>query len=266
MSLLVVGSVAFDSIDTPEGVVDEVLGGSASYFGYVASFFAPVRLVGVVGNDFPGEFLDLLGERPIDLSGLETREEGSTFRWRGRYTGSMNEAETLQVELNVLEDHQPRIPDKFLDSEYVFLANTAPRTQRHVLAQMTAARFSVCDTMNLWIETERSELLGLFREVDCVVLNDGEARLLTEFDNLIKAARRIQEMGPKHVVIKKGDNGALLASGSVMSALPAFPMERVVDPTGAGDSFAAGMMGYLAEVDGQVDAEALRAAVLHPKK
>ncbi len=261
MSLLVVGSVAFDSIDTPEGTADEVLGGSASYFGYVASFFVPVRLVGVVGDDFPGVFREALSSRPIDLAGLETRADGSTFRWRGRYSGSMNEAETLRVDLNVLEDHQPRIPEKFLDSEYVFLANTTPHTQRHVLSQMTSPRFSVCDTMNLWIETERSELVALFREVDCVVLNDGEARLLTEFDNLIRAARRIQEMGPRHVVIKKGDHGAILASGQTISALPAFPMERVVDPTGAGDSFAGGMMGFLAESEGQIGPESLRGAV-----
>jgi len=245
-SLLVVGSVALDTVETPHGKLEDGLGGSAVYFSYAASFFTRVRLVGVVGQDFPQGFVDLIGSRDVDTAGLQI-VDGKTFRWSGAYEGAMNEAETKKVDLNVFGDFQPEIPEAFRDSEFVFLANGSPVTQKHVVDQMTNRKLAVADTMNLWIENARDELLELLKVVDGIVLNDGEARMLTEEANLVRAAKAIQGMGPRLVVIKKGEHGAMLVSDGALFVLPAYPVETVKDPTGAGDSFAGGMMGYLAE-------------------
>jgi len=256
-SLLVVGSIAFDTVRTPYGEAPDVLGGSATYFSVAASFFVPVRLVGVVGEDFPDAFRQVLESRHIDTSGLQCVAGGKTFRWRGSYEGAMNEATTEDVQLNVFGDFRPVIPEAFRDTRLVFLANGSPVTQASVLDQVRDPAFVVADTMNLWIETQRNELLELLRRVHGLVLNDGEARMLADRHNLIAAAHRILQWGPTFVVIKKGEHGALLASHGgetardadrphLICTLPAFPSLDVRDPTGAGDSFAGGMMGYLA--------------------
>jgi sugar/nucleoside kinase (ribokinase family) len=260
MSLLVTGSIGIDTIQTPTGQASDVLGGSAVYFSLAASLLSPVRLVGVVGDDFPKEFLNVFAGRPIDLRGLETRKGSKTFRWHGRYVGDMNEAETLRTDLNVLGERAPKVPAAFGDSKVVFLANTHPALQRELLAQVARPEFIVCDTMNLWIRTTRQELCQTLAAVDGVVLNDAEARLLTEESLLVRAGRRIQKMGPKFVLIKKGEHGCVMFVGETVWALPAFPTADVVDPTGAGDSFAGGMMGYLASL-GRYDAQAVKAAV-----
>jgi len=246
MSLLVTGSIGIDSVTTPYGQVREVLGGSAVYFAFAASLFTPVRLAGVVGQDFPEAFREVLAERPIDLTGLETRPHSKTFRWIGRYQGDMNVAETLDVQLNVLAERGAAIPETFRDSAFVFLANTHPALQRDLLGQLRAPKLAVCDTMNFWIETQRDELLRTFSVVQGVVLNDGEARMLTGQSNLVLAARSVLEAGPAFVVIKKGEHGVMLVTADQIVALPAWPSTSVKDPTGAGDSFAGGMMGYLA--------------------
>ncbi|MEW6354719.1 MAG: PfkB family carbohydrate kinase [Planctomycetota bacterium] len=260
-SLLVVGSVALDTVETPHGKLEGGLGGSAVYFSYAASFFTRVRLVGVVGRDFPKKFVDLIKGRNVDAAGLQI-VDGKTFRWSGAYEGAMSQAETKRVELNVFGDFQPEIPESFRDSEFVFLANGSPVTQKHVLEQMTNPKFAVADTMNLWIETTRDALLDLLKVVDGIVLNDGEARMLTGEPNLLRAARRIQALGPRLVVVKKGEHGAMLVSEDMVLALPAYPVETVKDPTGAGDSFAGGMMGYLAE-RGQVSDGSLKKALAY---
>jgi sugar/nucleoside kinase (ribokinase family) len=259
MTLLAVGSIALDSVETPHGVVDDVLGGSATYFSYAASFFAPVRLVGVVGKDFPPQHRDLLASRDIDLSGLEVAD-GRTFRWRGSYEGAMNAATTLDVQLNVLGDFEPKVPEAFRDSKFVFLANTSPRLQKRVLDQVDAPELVVCDTMNLYIETERDALVELLGQVDGMVINDAEAVQLTGEHNLVAAGRQILALGPRFVAIKKGEHGSMLVSGDSLFCIPAYPLERVVDPTGAGDSFAGGMMGCLA-AGGKTDGAALRRAL-----
>lgn len=248
MSLIVVGSIAFDSVETPTGRADNVLGGSATYFSYAASYFTPVRLVGVVGNDFPPAYRDILQERHVDMSGLVTAT-GKTFRWRGRYEKDMNTRETLEVDLNVFGAFDPVLPPAFKDSRYVFLANGSPAVQMKVLEQVAAPKLVVADTMNLWIETARDDLDRLCSRIDGLVLNDEEARMLTEEENLVTAGRRVLAMGPKFVVIKKGEHGSMLITPSEIIVLPAYPTERVVDPTGAGDSFAGGMMGYLSTQD-----------------
>lgn len=262
MSLLVTGSLALDTVETPYGRAEDVLGGTAVYFSFAASLFVPVRLVGVVGEDFPPVFRELFMKRAIDVTGLEFRPGSRTFRWTGRYEGAMNEATTLDVSLNVLAEQGPRIPEAFVDSRYVFLANTHPVLQRDLLGQLTAPKLVVCDTMNLWIKTERDELVRTMKLVDGVVLNDGEARMLTEQVNLLAAGRRILDLGPRFVVIKKGEHGSMLVTPETVFVLPGFPTEEVHDPTGAGDSFAGGMLGYLASVD-RVDVNALKAALLH---
>ena len=246
MSLLVTGSIGIDTVETPFGKRDDVLGGSAIYFSYAASFFTPVRLVGVVGEDAPPSAFDVFKGRDVDTSGLEVRRGSKTFRWHGSFVKDMNEAVTVEVDLNVLAERAPAIPPRFLDSKYVFLANTHPALQQQMLASLASPKLVVADTMNLWITTERPELLKLLKRIDGLVLNDGEARLLTERKNLIDAGREVLRMGPKFVVIKKGEHGSLLFTGDEVFTLPAYPTEKVVDPTGAGDSFAGGMMGYLA--------------------
>ncbi len=246
MSLLVSGSIGLDAVDTHAGKRQNLIGGSAIYFAYAASFFSPVRLVGVVGDDCPREMLEVFHGRDVDTAGLEIRKGSKTFRWHGSYLRDMNEAVTVEVDLNVLAERAAKIPQQFLDSKYVFLANTHPVLQQADLAALKGPRLAVADTMNLWIQTERKELDKLLTKVQGLVLNDGEARLLTEKKNLIAAARDVIKMGPKFVVIKKGEHGCLMVSDSETFALPAFPTLAVVDPTGAGDSFAGGMMGYLA--------------------
>lgn len=248
MSLLVVGSLAFDDIETPSGKRRDVLGGSAVYFSLAASAFSPVRMVGPVGEDFPKDLAEGWRARGIDPSGIETVEGGKTFRWSGRYEGAMNAAETLKTELNVLGTFRPKIPESFRGTEFLFLANTHPATQRSVLGQVERPRFVLADTMNLWIEKERPALLELLREVDGLLVNDEEARMLSGERNLIAAGRRILGLGPKVVVVKKGEHGSFLFSTYQFFALPAYPADRVVDPTGAGDSFAGGLMGSLARM------------------
>ena len=245
MSLLVTGSIGIDTVETPFGKRDDVIGGSAIYFAYAASFFTPVRLVGVVGEDAPQKLFHVFDGRPVDTAGLEIRRGSKTFRWHGSFLKDMNEAVTVEVDLNVLAERAPKIPDAFLDSSYVFLANTHPVLQQQMLATLNAPKLVVADTMNLWIQTERVELAKLLKQIHGLVLNDGEARLLTEKKNLIEAGRDVLKMGPKFVVIKKGEHGSLLVTDRETFVLPAFPADRVVDPTGAGDSFAGGMMGYL---------------------
>ncbi|HEB53786.1 MAG TPA: sugar kinase [bacterium] len=248
MTLLVVGSTAFDTIETPHGNAERCLGGSSTYFGLAARLFTPVRLVSVVGEDFPKEHQQLLSQRDIDLAGLEI-QPGKTFTWHGRYSADMNSRETLDVQLNTFGDFQPQVPAGYRDTPYVFLANGAPATQMSVVEQMTAPRFVVADTMDLWIDNERDGLLALLRRIDGVIVNDSEVKQLTGKSNLISAGRAALELGPKLVIVKKGEHGCFVFSNYFHYALPAYPTEQVVDPTGAGDSFAGGFMGFLANCD-----------------
>ncbi len=241
MSLLVVGSVALDTIETPFGRVEDALGGSATYFSLAASLLTGVRLVGVVGEDFPPRHLELLRSNNIDTAGLEVTS-GKTFRWTGAYRGDMSQAETLALELNVLASFNPAIPDSYVDSRFVFLANGSPSMQLAIRSQLPDADLVVCDTMNFYIDTERDGLMEVLSAVDGIVLNDQEARMLTDRDALVSAGRDILEMGPRFAVIKKGEHGALLVAGDRVLAMPAYPTSEVVDPTGAGDSFAGGFM------------------------
>jgi sugar/nucleoside kinase (ribokinase family) len=261
MSLLVTGSIGIDTVETPFGKRDAVIGGSAIYFSYASSFFTPVRLVGVVGEDCPKEFFNVFDGRDVDTSGLEIRKGSKTFRWHGSYVKDMNEAQTVEVDLNVLAERAPKIPDKFIDSRYVFLANTHPVLQQEMAGALKHARLIVADTMNLWIQTQRDELCKLLKKIHGLVLNDGEARLLTEKKNLIEAARDVLKMGPKFVVIKKGEHGCLMCSDRDTFVLPAFPADKVIDPTGAGDSFAGGMMGYLATQGGSISPATVKRAL-----
>jgi len=247
MPLLVVGSVALDSVQTPTQSRDDVLGGSAVFFSYAASYFTAVHLVGVVGDDWPAEHTRLLQERRIDTSGLEVRAGAKTFRWRGKYLPNMNDRETLEVHLNVFGEFDPVLPEAHKQAKFVFLANGAPQVQLKVLDQTSQAQLVVADTMDLWIREQRDALDELLRRIDGLVLNDAEAKLLTDDENLVSAGRRVLEMGPRFVVIKKGEHGAMFFSKHETYVLPAYPTACVVDPTGAGDSFAGGMMGYLAE-------------------
>ena len=248
MSLLVVGSIAFDSIETPGGSVEEALGGSGTYFSYAASFFAQPRLVGVVGRDFPDEYRRVLESRRIDLSGLET-QDGQTFRWKGRYHRDMNTRDTLELHLNVFGTFEPKLPPAYRDSTHVFLANGSPVLKGRVLDQIKRPKLVMADTMDFWIETQRDELMALLPRLDGLLLNDSEARLLTELDNLVQAGEAIRRMGPKFVIIKKGEDGAMLFSHDGVFVVPAYPTPDVVDPTGAGDSFAGGVLGYLESDD-----------------
>jgi len=259
MPLLVVGSVALDSVETPHGIVEDALGGSAVFFSYAASYFTPVRLVGVVGEDFPSAHRDMLERRKVDTSGLIIEKGGSTFRWRGKYEGDMSTAETLEVHLNVLGTFDPDLSPKFADTPFVFLANGSPAMQRKVLSQARKRQLVVADTMNFWIETQREELYALLREVDGLFLNDGEARMLTGEINLVRAGWKVLDLGPRFVIIKKGEHGAMLFSHDGVFVMPAFPTEEVVDPTGAGDSFAGGVLGYLSSVPDQPPGQLRRA-------
>jgi len=245
MSLLVVGSVALDSVETPYGHKEDVLGGSATFFATTASFFTPVRMVAVVGEDFPEAHVDFLKSRRIDLEGL-TREPGKTFRWKGRYGFQLNEAQTLDTQLNVFQSFAPRLPASYQETPYVFLGNIHPELQGQVLDQVKRPRLVAADTMNFWIQGSREALLKTLSRVDLLFVNDAEARALAGEHNIVKAAQAIFRMGPSRVVIKRGEYGALLFDGEQLFALPAFPLDQVFDPTGAGDTFAGGFMGTLA--------------------
>lgn len=261
MSVLVVGSVALDSVETPFGKADEVLGGSANYFAASASHQTAVQLVGVVGSDYPVEKLEPLKARGVDLSGLE-HMEGESFRWRGRYRHDLNSAETLETRLGVFSHFRPKIPAAFRSAEYVFLANIDPRLQLDVLKQVEKPRLVACDTMNFWIESRRPDLLELLKHVDLITLNDAEARQLTEQSNLVQAARWILARGPRTVLIKKGEHGAFMFTQDTVFFAPAYPLESVFDPTGAGDSFAGGFMGWLARTGDLSEANMRRAVVV----
>lgn len=260
MTVLVVGSVALDSVETPFGKADDVLGGSATFFSASASLLTPVQLVGVIGSDYPVEKLEPLIDRGVDLAGLE-HAEGPSFRWRGRYRHDLNSAETLETHLGVFSRFSPKIPEQFRNAPFVFLGNIDPRLQLDVLQQVNRPRLVACDTMNFWIQSRRPDLIELLKHVDLVTLNDGEARQLTEEVNLTQAARWIMNRGPKHVIIKKGEHGALMFNEKSVFFAPAFPLESVFDPTGAGDSFAGGFIGYLARTGDLSDANMRRAVI-----
>jgi sugar/nucleoside kinase (ribokinase family) len=260
MTLLVVGSVALDSVETPFGKAENVIGGSGTFFSASAMHLVPVQLVGVVGSDYPVEKLEPLRARGVDLAGLE-HADGSSFRWRGRYRHDLNAAETLETHLGVFSRFSPKIPEQFRRAPFVFLANIDPRLQLDVLRQVERPQFVACDTMNFWIESRRPELLELLKHVDLVTVNEGEARQLTETYNLVKAARWIMQRGPTVVVIKKGENGAYLFKDREIFFAPAYPLEEVFDPTGAGDAFAGGLMGYLARARSFGPAELRRAVI-----
>jgi sugar/nucleoside kinase (ribokinase family) len=262
MPLLVVGSIALDSVETPSQQRENVLGGSAIFFSYAASFFSGVRLVGVVGDDWPAEHTRLLTDRGIDTSGLHVVAGGKTFRWRGKYLPNMNDRETLEVHLNVFERFDPVLPEGYRRAPFLFLANGSPVVQLKVLEQVHGATLRVADTMDLWIRTQHDELLALLKRIDGLVLNDAEARLLTDDENLVRAGRAVLKLGPRFVVIKKGEHGALFFSEHETYVMPAYPTPHVIDPTGAGDSFAGGMMGYLA-AQGNFDPKTLKEALAY---
>lgn len=260
MSLLVVGSVAFDSIRTPHGQADEILGGAATYFSIAASWFAPVRVVAVVGEDFGDRHLRVFTDRAIDTTGLE-RAVGKTFRWRGEYKGDMNEAHTIETHLNVFEQFAPKVPSSYLGSEYVFLGNIDPVLQLHVRQQLPQARLVALDSMNYWIDGKHAELLKALAAVDVLVINDREAKMLSGHANLSRAAVVIRKMGPRILVVKRGEYGAnLFTENSVFSA-PGLPLDEVQDPTGAGDTFAGGFMGHLAKTGDTSDTNIRRAVI-----
>lgn len=261
MSLLVVGSVALDSIETPFGAVHDAVGGSATFFSAAASLFGPVQLVGVVGSDYPLGRLDFLQARGVDLSGLE-QQEGESFRWSGRYSFDLNSRETLETKLGVFADFRPRIPAAFRNADWLFLGNIDPTLQLEVLEQVHAPQLIACDTMNFWIEGRHEALMRLLQRVDLLLVNDSEARQLSGDHNLLRAARWIQRHGPSMVVVKKGEHGAMLFTRDFAFFAPAYPLDDVFDPTGAGDAFAGGFVGYLARA-GVLDAPHLRRAMIY---
>ena len=258
--VLTVGSVAFDSIRTPFGEVSRVVGGAATFFSVAASFFSDVRLVAVVGEDFGERHMQVFGGRRIDLEGLQ-RVPGDTFRWKGEYKLDLNTRETIYTHLNVFEDFSPRVPERFRSTPVVFLANIHPALQLEVLDQIESPRFVALDTMNYWIDGTPAELGQVLRRVDAVVINDEEARQLSGKANLVKAAREIRAMGPRRVIIKRGEHGVLMTRGDDFFAAPGLPLEEVCDPTGAGDTFAGGFIGYLAAADDLSDDAVTRAAI-----
>ncbi|MCP3678279.1 MAG: sugar kinase [Deltaproteobacteria bacterium] len=260
MSILVVGSVAFDSVETPFGKADEVLGGSGTYFSTAASYFADINLVAVVGEDFPDSHLDFMKERGINIDGLQ-KVEGKTFRWKGRYEYDLNQAHTLETHLNVFESFDPVIPDSYRDAEYVFLANIDPELQLKVVEQVRNPKLVACDTMNFWIEGKPDALKRLLNKTDIFVINEGEAREFTGESNLIKASRKILDYGPTTLIVKRGEYGALMFSGQTIFSAPAYPLEDIFDPTGAGDSFAGGFMGYLANTE-NLNEDGIRQAII----
>lgn len=262
MSLLIVGSVAIDNILTPVERRDNVLGGAGTYASYAASCFVPVTLVGVVGEDFPMEHLKMLTDRGIDTSGVEVRKGEKTFRWTGRYLENMNDRETLETQLNVLGTPLAPLPEALRRSRYVFLGNASPSVQLQVVDQIQGADLITADTMNLWIDTERETLNELMKRIDGLILNDSEAKMMTEESNVVTAGRKILEYGPSFVVVKKGEHGSMFFSKHETYAVPAFPTETVVDPTGAGDTFAGAMMGYFA-THGMNDAVSIKRGLVY---
>jgi len=260
MSVLIVGSTALDSIKTPKAENPKLLGGSASHAAVAASFFSPVKLVGIVGQDFPKRYLTLYKRHRIDLTGLQV-QDGKTFHWSGEYEVNMNNRRTLLTELGVFESFTPHLPPEYKTSPFVLLANIAPALQHHVLDQMNKPKFVVADTMDLWLNIAKDELLRLLPRVHGFVLNDSEAHQLTECDNVFAALRQIHRLGPKYVIIKKGSHGSILSSPSGYFICPAYPLHNVCDPTGAGDTFVGGMMGYLATARGGIDANIRRAMI-----
>ena len=260
MSLLVVGSVAYDSVKTPFGTADDILGGSATYFSVSASYFTDPSLVAVVGEDFRKEDIDIFKKRNINTEGLEIRK-GKTFRWKGEYGYDLNEAHTLDTQLNVFADFNPKLPEKYRDSEYVFLANIDPDLQREVMKQIKNPKLIACDTMNFWIERKFDSLKKTLEKVDIVIINEAELRELAGEPNLVKAAQKVLSWGPKRLIVKRGEYGALMFSDSTVFSAPAFPLESVFDPTGAGDSFAGGFMGYISNVN-NIDESTVRQAII----
>lgn len=261
MSVLIVGTTALDSIKTPKAENPRLLGGSASHAAVAASFFSPVRLVGIVGKDFPKRYIDLYEKHGICLKGLE-QTEGQTFHWSGEYEVNMNNRRTLNTVLGVIENYSPKLPAEYAKTPYVLLANISPGLQHHVLDQMKRPKFVIADTMDLWLNIALPELLRLIKRIDLLVLNDSEASQLTDTDNVIAAIPKIHKLGPKYVIVKKGEHGAILSGPSGMFITPAFPLKKVVDPTGAGDSFVGGLIGYLAASKGSVEKN-LRQAIVH---
>ena len=263
MGLLVVGSLGLDTVITPFDKIDEALGGSASYISLAASYFGgPIEFVGVVGSDFPKEYIKIIEDHNVDTEGLQIIEGGKTFRWTGKYHYDLNMRDTLLTVLNVFEKFDPAIPENFRKSKYICLGNIDPVLQSRVLDQMEDAQFVVCDTMNFWIEGKKDDLLKLLKRVDVLIINDSEARLLAHEPNLIRAARMIRELGPKILIIKKGEHGALLFVEDIVFSAPAYPMETIFDPTGAGDSFAGGFIGYLYKTR-DLSPDSLKRAVIY---
>ncbi len=261
--VLIVGSVALDSVQTPSGRAERALGGAATYSSVAASFFAPVRVVGVVGEDFPQEHLDFLKSRNIDTQGLQVVKGGKTFHWAGTYEGDMNQANTLATELNVFQDFSPELPADYKSSEFVFLANIDPELQLKVLDQVPNAKLKAMDTMNFWITGKPDALREVMKRVDVVFINDAELRQLTGTVNLARASREVHELGPKYVIVKKGEHGAVMyCDGDICFSAASYPLEEVADPTGAGDSFAGGFMGYVAST-GHLSHDSLRKAVVY---
>ncbi len=263
MSFLVVGSVAFDTIETPFGKAERVIGGSATFISLTASYFTnDVKLIGIVGNDFPQEEIKFLSSKGIDVSGLETHPDKKSFFWHGKYHFDLNTRDTLVTELNALEDFNPVVPDSFKDAEYICLGNIVPALQQSVIKQLNNPKLIAIDTMNFWIESAKDDLIETLKLVNIMIINDSEARELTGEYNLVTAARKILTMGPQIVVIKKGEHGALLFTDDIMFSAPAYPLEAVYDPTGAGDTFAGGFMGWLAKT-GSMEPENLRLAMIY---
>lgn len=260
MSVLVVGSTALDSIKTPVLENPRLLGGSASHAAVAASFFAPVKMVGVVGDDFPKKYVQLYRKHQIDLEGLQ-RIQGKTFHWSGEYELNMNNRRTLTTELGVFETFTPHLPQNYKETPYVLLANIAPSLQHHVLDQVSRPKFVIADTMDLWLNIALDDLLKLLKRVDAFVLNDSEAHLLTEERNILPALKKIHKLGPKYVIIKKGEHGSMLSGPGGMFSAPAYPIRGVVDPTGAGDSFVGGLLGYLADAGGSAERNLRRAII-----
>lgn len=263
MGILVVGSVALDSVETPFDKIENALGGSATYFSIAASYFtAPINLVGVVGDDFSEDHIKMLEAHNVDLEGLQIIDGGKTFRWGGKYHYDLNNRDTIFTDLNVFEKFDPVLPDNYKKSKHVFLGNIQPELQLKVLEQLENPKFVVCDSMNLWIETAKEKLLDVLKKVDVLIINDSEARLLTNEPNLIKAATMIQELGPEYLVIKKGEHGALLFGDGTIFSAPAYPLESIYDPTGAGDTFGGGFSGYLHKTN-DLSFEGIKRAVIY---
>ena len=262
MSILAVGTVAFDSVETPFGKAERILGGSATYLSLAAKYFCPgVAIVGIVGNDFGDDQMAYFRERSIDLSGLEVDEDGKSFFWSGRYSYDLNDRDTLRTDLNVLKDFEPKVPNQFRDAPIICLGNLDPEVQHSVLDQCYGG-YVVCDTMNYWIEKTPESLMRLLRRVDCLIINDSEARQLADTPSLIKAGSVIRRMGPSILVIKKGEHGALLFADGTVFAVPAYPLEDIVDPTGAGDTFMGGFAGYLAS-ESEITIDAVKRAMVY---